>query len=161
MTLAHSFLFSALFSTASALYCLRYRSHMTIGLGSVCLCCNWNMRGSQKVPGINWHRCFGAPWFRTAWTELLVIYTWKFCRGSGETSGRQGQWFLHHDNVSSHTSLVVQQFLSSPNHRTLQISLRMNFAVPYSENLPEGGHDLQLWRTTNRKRLPNSRRMQK
>jgi hypothetical protein len=24
----------------------------------------------------------------------------------------QGQWFLHHDNAPSHTSLVVQQFLA-------------------------------------------------
>jgi len=24
----------------------------------------------------------------------------------------QGEWFLHHDNTSSHTSLVVQQFLA-------------------------------------------------
>jgi hypothetical protein len=28
---------------------------------------------------------------------------------------RQGQWFLHHDNVPSHTSLVVQQFLAEKN----------------------------------------------
>jgi hypothetical protein len=27
----------------------------------------------------------------------------------------QGQWFLHHDNSSSHTSLVVQQFLAEKN----------------------------------------------
>jgi hypothetical protein len=27
----------------------------------------------------------------------------------------QGQWFLHHDNAPSHTSLVVQQFLAEKN----------------------------------------------
>jgi hypothetical protein len=27
----------------------------------------------------------------------------------------QGQWFLHHDNALSHTSLVVQQFLAEKN----------------------------------------------
>jgi transposase len=27
----------------------------------------------------------------------------------------QGQWFLHHDNAPSHTSLVVQQFLTEKN----------------------------------------------
>jgi histone-lysine N-methyltransferase SETMAR len=27
----------------------------------------------------------------------------------------QGQWFLHHDNTPSHTSLVVQQFLAEKN----------------------------------------------
>jgi hypothetical protein len=61
---------------------------------------------------------------------LLVNSMCKFCtgctmqfRGSGVTSGRQGQWFLHHNNAQSHTLLVVQQHLSSPNHRTLQILL--------------------------------------
>jgi hypothetical protein len=53
---------------------------------------------------------------------LLVISTSKFCRGSGATSSRQGQWFLHHDNAPSHTALVV-----SPNYRTLRISLRVPF----------------------------------
>jgi hypothetical protein len=37
----------------------------------------------------------------------------------------QGQWFLHWDNALSHVSLVVQQFLSSLNYRTLRISLRV------------------------------------
>jgi hypothetical protein len=45
----------------------------------------------------------------------------KICIRSGSTSGRQGQWFLHHNNAPSHTALVV----SSPNHRTLRISLRV------------------------------------
>jgi hypothetical protein len=45
---------------------------------------------------------------------ILVISLCKFCRGSGMTSGRQGQWFLHRDNALSHTSLVVQQFLPHP-----------------------------------------------
>jgi hypothetical protein len=55
-------------------------------------------RGNQKVPGILWHRLFDAPWFRTAWTVLLVISTCKLCRGCAMLfggSGRQGQWFLH------------------------------------------------------------------
>jgi hypothetical protein len=58
---------------------------------------------------------------------LVDISTCKFYGGSGATSGRYGQWFLHHDNASSHTSLVVQQFLSSPSHRTLRISLPVAF----------------------------------
>jgi hypothetical protein len=84
---------------------------------------------------------------------LLVISTCKFCsgcamqfEGSGATSGRQGQWFLHHDNAPSHKSLVVKQFLTSPNHRTLRISL----PTPYSENGPQGdtfcnhgGHEVE------------------
>jgi hypothetical protein len=36
-------------------------------------------------------------------------------RGSGMTSGRQGHWFLQHDNAQSHTLLVVQQFLAEKN----------------------------------------------
>jgi hypothetical protein len=52
----------------------------------------------------------------------------RFCRGSGATSGRQGQWFLHHDNAPSHISLVV-----SPNHRTLRISL-----LPTLKMVPKG-----------------------
>jgi hypothetical protein len=55
-------------------------------------------------------------------TVLLINYMCKFWRGcamqfggSGATSGRQGQWFLHHDNAPSHTSLVVQQFLTTEN----------------------------------------------
>jgi hypothetical protein len=46
-------------------------------------------------------------------TVLLAISTCKFCTGSSSTSGRQGQCFLHHDNAPNHTSLVMQQFLSS------------------------------------------------
>jgi hypothetical protein len=44
---------------------------------------------------ILWHRRFGASWVRTAWIVLLVICTWRFCRGcpmqftgSCATSGR-------------------------------------------------------------------------
>jgi hypothetical protein len=70
-------------------------------------------KSSQKVPEILWHRRIGALWVRTAWTVLLVVSTWKFCRGSGATSGRQGQWFMHHDNAPSHTSLVV---ITQPPH---------------------------------------------
>jgi hypothetical protein len=35
--------------------------------------------------------------------------------GSGVTSGRQGQWGLHHDNAPSHALLFVQQFLAEKN----------------------------------------------
>jgi hypothetical protein len=64
---------------------------------------------------------------------LLAIYACKVCWGCGmqfggsSASGRQGQWFLHLYNTPRHTSLVMQQFLSSPNHRTLRISLRVTF----------------------------------
>jgi hypothetical protein len=51
----------------------------------------------------------------------------KFCRGSGATSVNQGQWLLQSDNAPSHASLVVQQFLSSPKHRIVWISVRVTF----------------------------------
>jgi hypothetical protein len=54
---------------------------------------------------------------------LLAISTCKFCRccavqfwANGDTSGRQGQWFLHHDKAQSHTSLIVKQFIVEKNH---------------------------------------------
>jgi hypothetical protein len=53
---------------------------------------------------------------------LLVISTGSFCRGcaiqlggSGTTSGWQGQWFLHRDDLPSLTSVGVQQFLAEKN----------------------------------------------
>jgi hypothetical protein len=88
---------------------------------------------------------------------LLVISTCKFCRGCamqsgwrGATSGRQGQWFLHHGNAPSHTSLVVQQFLSLSNHRHLRTSLRVTFGCSLSWKWPQrntfrnhGGHRMK------------------
>ena len=40
----------------------------------------------------------------------------------------QGEWFLHHDNTSSHTSLVVQQFLAEK-------SIPVITQPPYSPDL--------------------------
>jgi hypothetical protein len=81
---------------------------------------------------------------------LLVISTCKFCRGcamqfggSGVTIGRQGQWFLYHDNTrATHrlrcsSSSLRKTFLSSANHRTLWTSSRMTFGCSYSENRPQ------------------------
>jgi hypothetical protein len=67
-----------------------------------------------------WHWQFGAPW---------VCITWKVCfSGHFNVQVLQSlhdavqrkwhdkwQWFLHNDNVSSHISLVVQQFLAEKN----------------------------------------------
>jgi hypothetical protein len=65
--------------------------------------------------------------------RLLVICTCKFfwgCAmqfgGSGATSSRQGQWFLHHDNAPSNSSLVV----SSPSYRILRTSLQVTSKFP-------------------------------
>jgi hypothetical protein len=91
---------------------------------------------------------------------LLVISTCKFCWGSGATSGRQGQWFPHHDNAPSHTSLVVQQFLPSLNHRTLRISLRVTSDCSLLRKWASSEHFWQPWRTSNRMRQPNSWKFQ-
>jgi hypothetical protein len=71
----------------------------------------------------------------------------------------QGQWFLHHDNAPSHTSLAVQQFLSSPKHRTLRISLQVTFDRSLPWKWASRGHVSQPW-TSNRMQQPNSRRFQ-
>jgi hypothetical protein len=99
---------------------------------------------------------------------LLVISTCKFCKGcvmqfggSGVTSSRQGQRSLHHDNAPSHTSLVVQQFLSSPNHRALRTSLRVAFGCSLLWKWASRGHVSQPCKISYRIRRPNSRRFQK
>jgi hypothetical protein len=88
---------------------------------------------------------------------LLVISTRKFCRGSGATSGRQGQWLLHQDNAPSHTSPVLQQFLAEKNILVItQPPYSLDLApidflvVPYSKNAPQqdsfrnhGGHQIE------------------
>jgi len=68
----------------------------------------------------------------------------------------QGDWFLYHDNTLSNTPLVVQQFLaeksflSSPNHRTLRISLRVTFGCSLLWKWASRGRVSQPWRTSNR-----------
>jgi hypothetical protein len=54
-----------------------------------CVYISETARGSQKVPRILWHRLFGAPWIRTAWTELLVTSTCKFAEETArQVAGR-------------------------------------------------------------------------
>jgi hypothetical protein len=127
-----------------------------------------NYKGQSKSSRISLTLLCGSPWVRTAWTECFVaVSTCKFCwgcamqfEGSGATSGGQGQWFLHHDNAPSHTSLV-QQFLSSPNHRTLRISLRVTSGCSLLRKWTSKGHVSLPCRTLNRMRLPNSGKFQK
>jgi hypothetical protein len=63
--------------------------------------------------------------------ELPIVWacrhTCKFCGGSGATSGRQGQRFLHRDKAP----LVV---ITRAEHCTLRVTL----AVPHAENGPQG-----------------------
>jgi hypothetical protein len=87
---------------------------------------------------------------------LLVDYTHTFCRGCamhfggrGATSGREVKWFLRHDNAPSQTSLVV----SSPNRRTLRISLRVTSGCSGLKGAPR--------RPSNLMRRPSCGRLQK
>jgi hypothetical protein len=66
--------------------------------------------------------------------SVTVISMCKFSRDcamqsgrSDATSGRQGQWFLHHRLLCSNSS-PRKTFFSSLKHRTLLISLRVTFA---------------------------------
>jgi hypothetical protein len=69
-------------------------------------------RSNKKIPdSLTWTVWCIVSSYRLG-RVLLAISTCKFCRGCA-TSGRQGQWSVHHDNAPSHTLLVVQQFLSS------------------------------------------------
>jgi hypothetical protein len=49
-------------------------------------------------------------------------------RSKRRDSGRQGQWFLHHDNAPSHTWLVVQLFLAEKDNPVIT-------QPPYSPDL--------------------------
>jgi hypothetical protein len=70
--------------------------------------------------------------------------------GRGATSDRQGQWFLHHYNSQSHTSLVVQQFLSSPSPvlSGSRSELLLRFSV--LQKWDSEGQVSQPWRASNR-----------
>jgi hypothetical protein len=110
------------------------------------------MRGVVKqFPGFFWQQQFGAPWFRTAWTEC-------YCTSFAEEAARQvAGRDKHHDNAPGNTSLVVQQFLSSPSHCTLWISLLVTFGCFLLWKWASRGNVLQSLGTSNRMRRPNSK----
>jgi hypothetical protein len=104
-------------------------------------------RGSQKVPGILWHQRFGALPVHTVWTECC----WSFLHASftevaqcsSEESGRNSDFcikimYLATRRLLYNNSSPGRTFLSSPNHRTLRISLWATFGCSYSENSPQG-----------------------
>jgi hypothetical protein len=140
--------------------------------------------GSQKVSGIPRRRRMRDKISYRLDRALLVISTCKFCRGcmmqfggSGATSGRASDFFItitHRatDRLLCSNSLVRKKsFLSSPNHCTLWISLRVG--VSHSENGPQGdtfcnhgGHHIECdgWSPEDYKRslppvLPNNGRI--
>jgi hypothetical protein len=65
--------------------------------------------------------------------------------GSGTTIGRAIEWFLHHDKALSHTSPVVQQFLSTPKHPILYESLSKKFLTVTLETFSKVRHIMELW----------------
>jgi hypothetical protein len=83
--------------------------------------------------------------YRLGWV-LLGISSCKFCRGcamqfggSGVTSGRDSGFCITITHRATHrllsrNSSSRKTFLSSPNHRTLRISLRATFGCSSSEN---------------------------
>jgi hypothetical protein len=68
---------------------------------------------------------------------------------------------IRNDNAPSHTTLVVQQIPSSPNRRTLRISLQVTFGCFLPSKWASRRHVSQPWRTSTRMRLPNSGRFLK
>jgi len=97
----------------------------------------------------------------------------KFCRGcaihfggNGATNGRESGFCITITHRATHrllcsNSLARRAFLSSPNHRTLRISLRVTFGCSLLLNWASRGRVSQPWRTSNRMRRPNSGRFQK
>jgi len=104
---------------------------------------------------------------------LMVISTCKFCRGctmqfggNGATSGRESGFCITIMHRATHCLLYSNSsprkaFLSSSNHRTLQISLWVIFGCSLLWKWASRGHVSQPWRTSNRMWRPNSRGFQK
>ena len=95
---------------------------------------------------------------------LMVISTCKFCRGSamqfggnGAAIGRESGFCITitHRLLCSNSS-PRKAFLSSPNHRTLRISLRVTFGCSLLRKWASKGRVSQPWRISNRMRRPNS-----
>ena len=104
---------------------------------------------------------------------LMVISTCTFCRGcvmqfgaNGATSGRESGFCTMIMHQATHrllciNSLLREAFLSSLNHRTLQISPRVTFGSSLLWKQTSRGCVSQPWRTSNRMWRPNSGRFQK
>jgi hypothetical protein len=101
---------------------------------------------------------FGAPRVRTVWAVLLVISMRKVLQRLRDAVRRkrndkwQGQLFPRATyRLSCSNSSPRVTLLSSPNHRTFRISLRVNLTLRYSENGPQGdtypnheGHQIEF-----------------
>jgi hypothetical protein len=128
-------------------------------------------RGSQKVPRIFWHRCLLHHTFVPPGQSVTGHYCVQVLQRLGNAVWRkwrdkwQGQWFLHHDNAPSHTSLVVQQFFAEKNIRVIaqprDLAPTDFLAFTYSKKLASRGLVSQPSRTSNGMRRPNSGGFQK
>jgi hypothetical protein len=87
----------------------------------------------------------------------------QFCRGSGASSGRQGQWLVHRATqpLSCSNSSPREIVLLSHKHRTLRISLRVTFGCPLLWRWASRGHVTQPLGASNKMRRPNSGTFQK
>ena len=103
---------------------------------------------------------------------LMVISTCKFCRGvmqfggNGATSGRESGVCITITHRATHRLLCSNSsprkaLLSSPNHRTLQILLRVTFGCSLLWKWASRGCVSQPWRTSNRMQCLNSGGFQK
>ena len=105
--------------------------------------------------------------------STVVISTGKFCRGcamhfggNGATDGRESGFCVTITLLATHSLLCSNSsprkaFLSSPNHRTLRISLRVTFGCSLILKWTSRRRVSQPWRTSNRMRWSNSGRFQK
>jgi len=106
--------------------------------------------------------------------STVVISTCKFCRrcamqfgGNGATGGRDSGFCTTITHRATHHLLCCcnssprKAVVSSPNHRTLRISLRVTFGCSLLLKWASRGRISQPWRTSNRMRRPNSGRFQK
>ena len=135
--------------------------------------------GSQKVPGIPlikksattdsiWSKNDHRGIVTRSW-RLSRIHSCDFVRRfEDETCQCEvcSEWFLHHDDALSHTSLVVQQFLAEKKHSchhptTVLSGSRYKWlsVVPYSENGPQGDafrtmEDIESGATAELRKIP-------
>jgi hypothetical protein len=116
-----------------------------------------NTRGSQKVPGILWHRQFGVPWVRTAWTECCwSLLRSSFAEVARQVAGRDSGFCITITHRATHRLLCHHPATvptGSPSMWLLGCSLLWKW--------DSRGHVSQPWRTSNRMQRRNSGRFQK
>ena len=97
---------------------------------------------------------------------MIGMLAWCSSGGNGTTSGRESSFCTTMTHRATHRLLCSnssprETFLSSPIHRTLQITLWVTFGSFLLWKWAARGRVSQRWRTSNRMRWPNSRRFQR